>query len=501
MSIEPSVAAPRADGTATAADPTRLRQRIMQLETLIDRAPLGIYTVDADFRIREANPVALAVYGDIPGGVIGRDFAEIMHIMWAPAYAEEVVRIFRHTLATGESYVTPRRAEPRLDRGVTEFYEWQVDRVVQPDGRFGLVCYFKDIAERVQAETTRQLLINELNHRVKNTLASVQAITQQTLRTTREPADFAKRLTGRIQSLARAHSLLTDANWQGADLRELILDQLLHGSVGSTRVTAWGPATRLAPPTALHLALVLHELGTNAAKYGALSRNGWVTVSWTVQDGTLALRWVERGGPPVAAPTARGFGTTLIEHSAKSLGGRAQMRCERDGITWEISLALPQAEPGSDPAALLRAEAANRASRATAEDAVGPRAPLDSLRLLVVEDEPLIALDLADRLQRAGAEVAPPLGSEREALALIESTAFDAAVLDANLHGRPVEPIAAALIRRNIPFVVVTGYGRDGLGSTFPHVPVLTKPVTDEQLIAAVDGLVRRRGNVVAMRS
>ena len=90
-----------------------------------------------------------------------------------------------------------------------EYYEWRLDRISLPDGRYGVVCYFRDIAEQVQAETTRQLLLNELNHRVKNTLASVQAIVQQTLRSTRDPADFAARFSGRIQSLARVHSLLT----------------------------------------------------------------------------------------------------------------------------------------------------------------------------------------------------------------------------------------------------------------------------------------------------
>ena len=135
-----------------------LRYRGEQFQTLLNQAPLGVYVVDADFRIREVNPVALPVFGDIPGGVIGRDFDEVIHILWDKDYADELVRIFRHTLATGEPYVTPERAERRLDRGVIEYYEWRVDRITLPDGRFGLVCYFRDISEQKQAVAAKAYL-------------------------------------------------------------------------------------------------------------------------------------------------------------------------------------------------------------------------------------------------------------------------------------------------------------------------------------------------------
>jgi len=128
-----------------------LERHAQRFEALVNNAPLGVYLVDADLHICEVNPVAAPVFGDIPGGVLGRDFAEIIHILWEQPYADEIVRIFRHTLETGEPYVTQERAEPRLDRGVTECYEWRVDRLTLPDGRFGLVCYFRDISTQVQA--------------------------------------------------------------------------------------------------------------------------------------------------------------------------------------------------------------------------------------------------------------------------------------------------------------------------------------------------------------
>jgi PAS domain S-box-containing protein len=131
-----------------------VRQRTVQFETLLNAAPLGVYLVDADFRIRQVNPTALQVFGDIPD-LIGQDFDEVIHRLWAPAYADEIVRLFRHTLATGEPYVTPEQIEERRDRGVTEYYEWQIHRLPLPDGRYGVVCYFRDISAQV---CTRQAI-------------------------------------------------------------------------------------------------------------------------------------------------------------------------------------------------------------------------------------------------------------------------------------------------------------------------------------------------------
>ncbi len=140
-----------------------LRYRSEEHETLINQAPVGVYLVDADFRIREVNPVALPVFGDIPGGVIGRNLDEIIHVLWAPEYADEIVAIFRSTLDTGVPYVAPERAEFRIDRQLMEYYEWRLDRITLPDGRYGLVCYFRDISTQV----TARLTIAESEHRLR----------------------------------------------------------------------------------------------------------------------------------------------------------------------------------------------------------------------------------------------------------------------------------------------------------------------------------------------
>ncbi|HEX7237619.1 MAG TPA: ATP-binding protein, partial [Gammaproteobacteria bacterium] len=130
---------------------SKLRHRSEQLETLLAGAPLGICLVGADFRIRSVNPVARPVFGDIPGGVEGRDFEEVMRLIRQPAHADDVVRIFRHTLATGEPYYTREQAAVRPGRGEREHYEWRVERITLPDGELGLVCYFRDISAHVEA--------------------------------------------------------------------------------------------------------------------------------------------------------------------------------------------------------------------------------------------------------------------------------------------------------------------------------------------------------------
>jgi signal transduction histidine kinase/DNA-binding response OmpR family regulator len=367
-----------------------------------------------------------------------------------------------------------------------------------------LVAMATDLAsiaiEREKTEITRALLLQELNHRVKNTLASVQAIAQQTVRNTQGPADFAARFSGRIQSLARVHSLLTDSTWRGADLRELIRDQLLQGLIDGTRLRVRGPGVHLDSQTAVHVALMLHELGTNCVKYGALSSSkGWVSIHWTVADNILTLEWTERGGPMVSAPSKRGFGTRLIEHSAKGAGGRARMLSESEGITWTISLPIPDTEASEVLPEIFKPEPASQSAIPKPEIA-RRNWPLEGLRLLVVEDEPLIRLDLADRLKEAGAHV-HTLGTEKDALQTIASEQFDGALLDANLHGRSVNEIAAALTRRNMPFVFITGYGGAGLPTVHQQATVLSKPVTDQQLIDAITRVVKRTKRVVQLKS
>jgi two-component sensor histidine kinase len=342
-----------------------------------------------------------------------------------------------------------------------------------------------DLIERKRAGETQRLLLNELNHRVKNTLAVVQAMAQRTLTRHRDPKDFAKSFGGRVQALARVHNLLSSTSWQQAELRELIDDQVLLGRTDDTRLTAVGPIVRLDSQLALHMALILHELGTNSIKYGALSApTGRVSVTW-VADDALRIHWAERGGPRVTPSSTIGFGTTLIAQSVKGQGGEAQMTSEPEGISWNIVLPL-----GSG----IVAEAHAAPMNARTENTTGmiDTCSLDGRRFLVVEDEPLIGLDIVAALESAKADVEGPVTTVEKACELIEQSRFDGVLLDANLHGDPVDLIADALSQRDIPFVFVTGYSGNALPEAFRAIPVLSKPCSSEQVIEAAIGLVAR---------
>ena len=350
-----------------------------------------------------------------------------------------------------------------------------------------------DLLERNRADQIQQLLVNELNHRVKNTLANVQAIAQQTLRRTKNPAEFASSFSGRVQSLSRAHSLLSVTAWQGADLRDLVRDQILHWAVDATKLAASGPSVVLDAQMTLHVALMLHEMGTNASKYGALSvPAGRVIIRWAVEGRFLHLHWEECGGPPVRAPASRGFGTTLIEQSSKGEAGDAYMAVKSDGIVWEITLLLSHPVAAESKNALATKLTAGAEADQPMQEVHKPMARLAGKRFLVVEDEPLVALEIAGILEEAGAQLVASAGSAHEALRLIEVNALDAALLDCNLHGRPVEEIATALTDRKVPFLFVTGYGPDSLPTSFQNVTILTKPVSQPELLEAAARLTQQ---------
>jgi two-component sensor histidine kinase len=207
--------------------------------------------------------------------------------------------------------------------------------------------------ERARAEEHQRLLINELNHRVKNTLASVQGIAFQTLRGEMPLAEARARFEARLIALSRAHDLLTEENWGGASLERVVKDALEHLAGEAARVDVEGEPLRLAPRAALALAMALHELGTNAAKYGALSvEGGRVSISWEQAGGRLRLQWRESGGPPVEPPGRRGFGSRLIERGlAADLGGTAALRFDPAGLRCEIEASLAAIAPAEQPLA------------------------------------------------------------------------------------------------------------------------------------------------------
>jgi PAS domain S-box-containing protein len=212
-----------------------------------------------------------------------------------------------------------------------------------PDGSI-LLWYgaTEDVHEKKLAEERQRLLINELNHRVKNMLATVQAIAFQTLKGDLPLADARQRFEARLMALSRAHSLLTAQNWEGSSLERVVTDATEYLSEDRSRFEIEGDPVWLSPRAALALALAFHELSTNAAKYGALSNEtGTVAIGWRTEGEQLRIEWKERGGPPVAEPERRGFGSRLIERGLDAdLGGSARLAFEPGGLRCTIQASL-----------------------------------------------------------------------------------------------------------------------------------------------------------------
>lgn len=223
-----------------------------------------------------------------------------------------------------------------------------LDFIYQPirdaSGRVaGIFVQGHDVTENIMAAERQKLMIDELNHRVKNTLATVQSIAMQTARSHADPATFAEGFQARLLALSHTHDLLTRSHWEGADLADI----LKHETVahGSHRVTLNGPPIALEPAAALSLGMIFHELATNAAKYGALSApEGRVLVDWAVANQLspiLTLSWREVDGPPVRAPERRGFGSRLIERNVRhDLAGEIKLAYANDGFSAEFSIPL-----------------------------------------------------------------------------------------------------------------------------------------------------------------
>ena len=228
-----------------------------------------------------------------------------------------------------------------------------VDFLYQPvrDAESKIVGIFvqgHDVTANVLAAQRQKLMIDELNHRVKNTLATVQSIAIQTARSHEDPRTFAAGFQSRLMALSHTHDLLTRSHWEGADLAEILRHET--EAHGLTRVVVNGPHVALNPAAALSLGMIFHELATNAAKYGALSNGGQsdgggrVFVDWAVADHTqrrLTIEWREIGGPPVDEPSRRGFGSRLIERNVRhDLAGEAKLTYATDGFRAEISIPL-----------------------------------------------------------------------------------------------------------------------------------------------------------------
>jgi PAS domain S-box-containing protein len=330
-----------------------------------------------------------------------------------------------------------------------------------------------DITERKEAEERQVLLAREVDHRARNALAVIQSI----IRLTRGKSvdEYVAAIEGRIKALARAHTLLSDSRWEGADLATLVGEEL-DPYRAADKVVIDGPDISLHPSTAQGLALALHELATNAAKHGALSSvNGKLSLTWQLRPDALVLNWTEVGGPPVAQPTTKSFGLRVIRASIEQqLNGEVTFDWDPNGL--HCSFSIPRRD-------MMKSRQFSSAGKVTQlrGGTNGPRIA-GKPRVLLVEDEALVAMMIQECLAEFGYQVLGPIGTASEAAAKVKDCQFEAAVLDINLGDGAVYPIADILAARGVPFVFVTGYDADSIEPRFRKIPILQKPIEREML-------------------
>ncbi len=415
----------------------------------------------ADYRILEANPAFYEQTG-LPRSVLKRWLRKE-----TPDLEEHWYEIYGHVAKTGE----PIRLEQRSD-ALGRWFDVHAYRIDAPESH-RIAVLFKDISARKRHEEQVQLLLRELNHRAKNLLGLVQAIARQTASSGLD--DFLERFAERVQGLSAAQDLLVRSSWKAVPVADLVESQIAHFShlIGA-RIEISGPSVSVAPDLVQTLGMAIHELATNASKYGALSNDaGQVIIRWSIDppedpEAPFAMSWVERGGPTVVAPTRSGFGSTVTTRMVElATNGTVQVDYEPAGLVWRLSC------PGGNLLASVTRGGAGVRRLPEITPVGAPR----RRSVLVVEDDPLMASDIAALLTAAGFSVLGPAGSVDDALFLLERSTCETAVIDVNLGRETSEPIARELIRTGIPFVVLSGYSRDQLPDVFRGAPLAGKPL------------------------
>ncbi len=320
---------------------------------VFDQAAMGVARLKPTGEILEANDSFCALLGRDRDALLGVALQSLVHpesldrtlLSSAALLAGEV-----ETCAAERRFVVPQPSGATGDVWI----HLTASMVRIEDAPAYILAIISDISVRKEAEdaqaryqSQQRLLINELNHRVKNTLATIQSMAAQTLRNEPDPLVAFEKFEARLMGLSRVHDVLTRESWHGAELHEVVSRALAPFDEAGWRIDMAGPPVRLQPGGALTMALILHELATNALKYGALSNlDGRVTLAWTYDPATraLALTWTERGGPTVAPPWRKGFGSRLIERSLRGeLHGSAEMDYAPEGLTCALVATLPEA--------------------------------------------------------------------------------------------------------------------------------------------------------------
>jgi PAS domain S-box-containing protein len=353
-----------------------------------------------------------------------------------------------------------------------------------------------DITERKRNEERQVLLMAELDHRVKNILGNVSAVARLSSHRAASVQDFVESLDGRIQAISRAHGLLRRVAWTDASLADLAFEALspFHSS---KNIEIDGGSISIVPSLAQSMALILHELATNAVKHGALSQpSGKVRVSWSRPvPGQVRFVWQESGGPPITAPASKGFGLTVLQTAASDLGAVANYRFNDNGFVYTLQGPFERVQPSAVVHNFPRLEQT-------------PTSPPDAqngrprTRILIVEDEALVALQLQNDLEEAGHHVIGPARSLKHGLMLASREEIHMALLDVRLGSDTSEAIAEELLSRKIPFAFATGYADYSmLPEHLRSAPKLSKPYVTKDIRKIIDSLIVHREVPVARHS
>jgi len=330
----------------------------------------------------------------------------------------------------------------------------------------------------VQHRDRLGLLVRELNHRVRNILALVHSLIGQTQISTTSIEDYVASLRDRIAALSGAHDLFTDNDWQPVLLSDLLsraLRPFLNES--AQRLHLSGAELMVSSDIANLLVLVMHELAANAAKYGSLSNDsGHVYLQWAMDGSDLVIDWHEQDGPTVEPPTREGFGTSIIRKALVfEFDAQTDLQFKPEGVVAKLRIPLDRDALGANAIAL------------------GEQAPNTPLRVLVVEDDFLIATETAALIEARLSTTCTVAPTIERALRALNDSQFDVAFLDVNLRGEFSGPVAERLQQLSIPFIFVTGYGSKHQElRSFEHQGIFTKPINAEQLATALDQIQER---------
>ncbi len=467
----------------------RMQEALAQFETLFDQAPLGIYVVDDRFRLVAVNPVARPTFGDIPD-LIGRDFDEVIHVLWPKAYADEIVALFRRTLQTGEAHVVPERIEQRRDRGITEYYEWRISRIPLPEDRTGVVCYFRDISRSVlarealrEADSRKDEFLATLSHELRNPLAPLRnSVEMLRIAGTHGPTanvalEIMQRQIGHLVRLVDDLLEVSRITRGEVELRKepVSLDVVLRHAIDASQplIDAAGhrltllvprePLTLEADP--VRIAQIFGNLLNNAAKYS--ERGGTITIEARRHANEAVISIVDTGDgiepeqlPHVFKIFARGNRSIMRNQSGLGIG-LALVRRLTEMHDGRVDAASDGVGKGSRFTVRLPLLATRRVIDTEVKTEAAAVAPM---KILVVDDNRDAAQSLTMLLSLVGAEVRVA-NDGPEALQEFERCRPRIVLLDIGMPGMDGFEVARRLRALSphprLSIVALTGWGQD----------------------------------------